>query len=335
MKVSKNILSYRYKKDFLINKSRFNKISEYLNKFVIDSHSSCPLCSSNECTNIAEVDRVGFPCDTLICNKCSLVFNNSFIQNIESLYSRDFSYERWEDPHESFKKRTRKDAFSWRRYNFLKQFIKNKDTQTRILEIGCGDGCNLYPFFKEGASTIGCDYSEDFLLPGREIGLDLRKGDFMEVLDQDYTFDVIMLVHSFEHFLDLTQQIERIKNFCSDETIIYVEVPGIKNWNRIKSDSLSQDGFASSNNFLDYIQYQHNYNFELRTLTQFWSGCGFELLYGDEWVRAIFKSAKNIHLESNHQFDIFKYLSEIEKDYLFSKDHLREIKANLKDLIGF
>ena len=333
MKISNQPLSYRYKKNFFINRSRFKKISDYITKFEIDSHSSCPLCSYNKFTKIAEVDRVGFPCDTLICNKCGLVFNNSFIRNIGSLYSKDFSYERWEDPYESFKKRTRGDAFSWRRYNFLKGYLKNKDTKNRILEIGCGDGCNLYPFFKEGESVVGCDFSEDFLLPGREVGLDLRNGDFKEILDQNSTFDIIMLVHSFEHFLDLNDQIQSIREFCSDETIIYVEVPGIRNWNRIKSDFLSQDGFVSSNNFLDYIQYQHNYNFELTTLTQFWTTCGFELLYGDEWVRAIFKPAKEIDSDWYSKFDIFKYLNDIEKDYLFSKDYLREIKTNFRDLI--
>ena len=73
MKISNQPLSYRYKKNFFINRSRFKKISDYITKFEIDSHSSCPLCSYNKFTKIAEVDRVGFPCDTLICNKCGLL----------------------------------------------------------------------------------------------------------------------------------------------------------------------------------------------------------------------------------------------------------------------
>ena len=335
MKISDHILSYRYKKNFPINKYRLKDISEYITKFNLGSHSSCPLCSSNEFIKIAEVDRVGFPCDTLLCKRCSLVFNNSFIKNIESLYSSDFSYERWVDPYESFKKRTEESAFSWKRFNFLKKYIKNKIHDNSVLEIGCGDGCNLYPFFEKGASVIGCDFSEDFMIPGRETGLDLRGGDFTEVIDPNYSFDIIMLVHSFEHFLDLGEQIRKIENFCSDETIIYVEVPGIRNWNRINRDFLSQDGFVSSNNFLDYLQYQHNYHFELTTLSQFWSSCGFESFYGDEWVRAIFKLGKAPETDTNHPSSIFKYLNNVEKDYLFSKDHLREIKTNLKEVIKF
>ena len=46
------------------------KLETTPNKINKGSHSYCPICSSDEVYLISEVDRVGFPCDTVVCKKC-------------------------------------------------------------------------------------------------------------------------------------------------------------------------------------------------------------------------------------------------------------------------
>ena len=50
----------------------------------------------------------------------------------------------------NFIKRTSKDSFSKQRFAFLKKTLgENLSNIERILEIGCGDGCNLLPYHQK------------------------------------------------------------------------------------------------------------------------------------------------------------------------------------------
>ena len=109
------------------------------------------------------------------------------------------------------------------------------------MEVGCGDGCNLYPYHLIGLNVKGFDYSEEFLEVGRKRGMNLIKGDFSSSKQQ---FDLILLVHSLEHMLDLDKVVRNVHNLLKDKGYVYVEVPGLRNWNRKQ---------AASKNILDCV----------------------------------------------------------------------------------
>jgi hypothetical protein len=92
-----------------------------------------------------------------------------------------------------------------------------------------------------------------------------------------------------EHFIDVDSELRQIRKILREGGYVYVEVPGIMNMNRPRAQALSEDGFRSTNDFLGYLQFQHNYHFELNTLRHFFERHGFEFLSGDEWIRAIFR----------------------------------------------
>ena len=51
---------------------------------------------------------------------------------------------------------------------------------------------------------------------------------------------------------------------------------------------------------MTYLQFQHNYHFDLSHLVEFWQRNGFKMIQGDEWVRALFRKEKvenNIKLQ--------------------------------------
>ena len=82
-------------------------------------------------------------------------------------------------------------------------------------------------------------------------------------------FDLILLVHSFEHMLDLDKVVRNVHNLLKDQGYVYVEVPGLRNWNRKQAESKNLGRLISSNNIMTYLQFQHNYHFDLSHLVEF------------------------------------------------------------------
>ena len=102
MIVDKQLLSFRYSKDFFLNRKKYGNLNNEERRVSTSSHSKCPNCASTNGVLIAEVDRVGFPCDTIVCLRCDLVFNNSFIEDSIAYYSQTFGNERWKDSETNF-----------------------------------------------------------------------------------------------------------------------------------------------------------------------------------------------------------------------------------------
>lgn len=87
---------------------------------------------------------------------------------------------------------------------YIKQF-KRLEQDSRILEIGCGDGGNLLPFAQMGYYTLGVDISERRIADAQKFFTDCNaKGDFLAsdvfLLEELYgTFDVIICHDVIEH----------------------------------------------------------------------------------------------------------------------------------------
>ncbi len=326
LKISNKLLSFRYKKTFILNHIKYKKLNLENKKIKTESHKSCPICDGREVDLIAEVDRIGFRCDTVVCKQCYFVFNNTYIRDPVDFYTNVWGSERWGDPEESFNKRTDSNSYSWKRMAFLAMSLgeRFKELNT-VLEVGCGDGCNLYPYHLQGRSTVGCDFNEDFLKPGRSKGLHLVCGD-IDSIEKDKVFDLVLLIHSFEHVIDMDKPIQSVAKHVAEDGLVFVEVPGVLGWNRVSNDVMQSMGLISTNNFLSYLQFQHNYHFDLDHLRVVWERNGFELVQGDEWVRAIFRRrekslsgfGKGVALESVRK-DSQYYLSMVEKDFLSIK----------------
>jgi len=295
-------------------------IRHFLNKdsfegVQLNSHSYCPLCSSKKIIKISEVDRVGFFCDTVICNDCNLIFNNNFVSNPNFYYSKIWGPQRWISPKDNFKKRTSDDSYAFKRFKFIYIFLKNKFKKIKtVFEIGCGDGCNLYPYHRINKEVHGFDFDMKFLEPGIELGMNLSNKEEIYIKKK---FDLILSIHSLEHMINIDIELERIVTMMKSSSYLYIEVPGVLNNNLPHKERLSEMGLKSGNNFLSYIQFQHNYHFTLETLKVFCARNGLELVYGDEWIRAIFvKSDKRPMITNfNKNIDIISHLRKTELDF--------------------
>jgi len=327
MNTSKKLLSYRYSKSFPLNKYKHKK--NYLRKKIFETkcHDVCPICGGENADLIAEVDRSGFICDTVVCQQCYFVFNDTFISNPEDIYLKDYAIKLWSNPEESFKRRTNIDSFAWKIMAFVASKLGYDFAKiSSVFELGCGDGCNLFPYHLIGKQASGCDFNEDFLKPGIEKGLNLIGGEIQNI-PKDKVFDLILLIHTFGHVIDLDETVRSVSNHLSKDGLVYVEVPGVLCWNSESSNRKESMGLKSSNNFFNYLQFEINYYFDLVHLKEIWERNGFELIEGDEWCRAIFRKkfsnddAINRTISSDKfTNNVYLYLTKVEKDFLNLKN---------------
>jgi ubiquinone/menaquinone biosynthesis C-methylase UbiE len=326
MNKTRQLLGRRYSKDNWLNRRKASKLKWSPDELHTADHECCPLCGAEDGILIAEVDRIGFPNDTVICSACQFVFNDSYLADPAEFYSKEWAGDRWVEPEASFKRRTAIGSHAWKRLAFLLLTIGRDgfDNIDSVLEVGCGDGCNLLPFHLSGKRVTGCDFDDKFLQPGRDRGMELLKGD-ISVISSNQTFDLVMLIHSYEHVIDLHGTIEQVKQRLNEGGMVFVEVPGLLNWNRPRARLLQDMGLRSSNNFLNYLQLQHNYHFDLSHLCFLWEQAGFDMIYGDEWVRAVFTQSHDeplretdvsIALRNRQTMDVLQHLQQVERDFI-------------------
>ena len=123
-------------------------------EIVLSSHGVCPLCGGNSGTVIGEKDRLGVPCCTVVCQNCGLVFNDSFLDAASSavFYEKYWRRMQWGgDSEKNFELRTRPDAYAWKRLAYVALKLEKEFSKMQVVaEAGCGDGCNLLPYYLLG-----------------------------------------------------------------------------------------------------------------------------------------------------------------------------------------
>jgi len=250
-----------------------NKLNERIqNKKIIFEDVSC-LCGSNEYDVISSIDRYGLEQQTVICKDCGLIRSNPrYIQEEYKLFYETDEYRLLYESN-SIKEcamvnfdaaENLKDG-----QNIIQIISKFKqiDNSVNILEFGCGGGWNLIPFVRRGANCIGIDYGKEYTQLGREYGLNILQGSLESVKGK---YDIIILSHVLEHFLDPISDLKEIKSHLCENGLLYISVPNITNL------SLAQ------------IQSAHTYYFCPDNLQYYVQSAGFKIIdYG---------KSQNIHM---------------------------------------
>ena len=113
---------------------------------------------------------------------------------------------------------------------YIKQF-KQLGQDSRILEIGCGDGGNLLPFAQMGYYTLGVDISERRIADAQKFFTDCNaKGDFLAsdvfLLEELYgTFDVIICHDVIEHIGEKKRFLSLLPQFLAKNGIVFMSFP--------------------------------------------------------------------------------------------------------------
>jgi 2-polyprenyl-3-methyl-5-hydroxy-6-metoxy-1,4-benzoquinol methylase len=325
------MLSSRFKNDskpvLKLNKIQLDSKSRVENNIQTGKYKfenvSCSICDSTDSELLAEKDRYGLEYHVVICKKCGLVFVNPRMTEESYIQFYDGEFRKLYVGVESPAK-----TYFYNRYiksstilNFIKSANPSIDFKgLNVLEIGCADGGILYYFKEQGCNVKGVDLGSEYLQYGREnYNLDLTQGSLKDVA-QDFIPDIIIYSHVMEHVLNLDFELKQLREKCSDKTLIYIEVPGIKNLEKIyKMDSLR------------YFQNAHTHHFSLTSLTNLFVKHGFRLIKGNEHVRSVFIKENSIKKESikNDYNDTLNYLTKTEKNRFIYPFKISTIKKNL------
>ena len=114
---------------------------------------------------------------------------------------------------------------------YVQSFIRIT-SQTRVLEIGCGEGGNLLPFAQASCRVTGIDLATTRIEEARRFFRQAKaKGTFLAADILQYapvtkeTFDLILMHDVIEHIADKGQLLAAIKHLLSPGGLLFIAFP--------------------------------------------------------------------------------------------------------------
>ena len=108
---------------------------------------------------------------------------------------------------------------------------KKIETGINVLEIGCGDGGNLLPFFEMGCNTVGVDMSEsrikDAILFFKMTHAKVKfiASDIFKLKELESNFDIIICHDVIEHIENKSVFLKNMKNYLKPQGLIFMSFP--------------------------------------------------------------------------------------------------------------
>jgi len=281
----------------------------------------CPVCESVESKVLSEKDRYGLYFPVVLCSGCGLIRTNPRMsqQSYNLFYNSEYRklYVGEEKANEVFFKSQKNKGKAIYEYLINNGFIPDKK-EYFVLEIGCGAGGILQYFKEQGARIKGVDLGEEYIDYGRDrYHLNLEYGTIDDI-EKDIKPDIIIYSHVLEHILDPVRELKLIKDHCNPDTVVYIEVPGIKAVHKnYRSD------------FLTYFQNAHVFHFSLNSLKNLMQQNGFKYVAGNEYIRSIFLlNNENAFLPIVSDVEnVSKYIYQTEKSrnqYYYSSGNIKK-----------
>lgn len=238
------------------------------------------VCGAHDDVIVAEVDKDGLPCQNVICRACGLIrINPRLTQDSYGRFYNDeyrdlygdlaLNEQRWEGL-----VRQGEEAFQF----FAPHIGREKGT---IFEVGCYMGAYLYPFYRRGWDAAGVDYGSAGIDFGRRISgiTTLCHGGLEKLEALDRQADVMLCNHVVEHFADLKCQLARIRQLLKPDGLFVIGLPGLFWW----------PVYSYGGDCRPLFQTAHCWQFSLAGITEVLEEMGFERVYGDEIIRAVFR----------------------------------------------
>lgn len=239
------------------------------------------VCGSREDVVISRRDRHGLSCQNVVCQNCGLIRINPRLDqdSYAKFYNEDYR-DLYMGPHKD-------SATEWESlarqgeefYAYFQPYFS--DRMKTVFEVGCYKGASLLPFFKRGWKVAGVDFGSEGIAFGKQkTGIDRLFAGGLEKLEAlNEQADLIISNHVVEHFDDVQAQLRRIYALLAPGGLFVVCVPGIYWWSIYGADA----------DLLHFFQTAHCWQFSLRTLTEVMARVGFERVYGDEMIKAVFR----------------------------------------------
>ena len=195
-----------------------------------------------------------------VCDKCGAVYQNPLpdLQKIRKTYSEMSNYT---NPGRDGKPSATKIAALDRQLAYLSEFLTPKG---RAFQIGCSDGYTLHRFQLAGWEVDGIDPSSRAIsLAKSQYNLELNNGFIEDFDSKGAQYDLIILTHVLEHFVDPKAVLLKCLEMLKDDGHIFIEVPSL----------IDQDTWPTS-----YFTFEHLTYFSPLSMTNLMQTCGIEPL---------------------------------------------------------
>jgi SAM-dependent methyltransferase len=101
----------------------------------------------------------------------------------------------------------------------------------KILDIGCGNGWDLYQFKKKGWEVAGVEPSRVAADIGNKAELNIFNGDLLSARYAADSFDYVRSNHSFEHIHNPNEILQEIHRILKQDGKLFIGVPNIRSTN--------------------------------------------------------------------------------------------------------
>ncbi|MGI0073218.1 MAG: class I SAM-dependent methyltransferase [Nitrosotalea sp.] len=297
-----------------------NKIN---NKKYVFEKISCLVCGSNSFEQLSEKDRYGLYMSVVICKKCGLVQTNprmnleSYTEFYDVEYTKLYNYTI--DATKEFQDQYKKGELI---YEYIEQVTGQPIKNKFIVEIGTGAGGILKYFQDHGNEVFGIDLGHEFIEYGKKKGLNLEVGTVKKLSSLKHRPDIIIYSQVIEHLLNPIGELLELQKFLSPDSVVYVEVPGIKHLT-----------ISYYRDFLKFLQNAHVYHFTLNSLCNCFKKAGFELISGNELITSLFRLGKIDDIYKSDYDSTVNFLKKLEKTRSYL--NLFTIKLKIFALIIF
>ncbi|WP_105619009.1 methyltransferase domain-containing protein [Vallitalea okinawensis] len=265
--------------------------------------------------------------DYYLCNNCNTLVAKTMLHDNEyniledenGFYSKDYWVEHVKDDYgyPDIFERSRKDIYDRCLY-WLKNIMKYKLPQAKILELGCGHGGLVYLMNLMGYQALGAELSPWVCeFSNRVFGNTMLKGRIEDLHIKDNEFDMIILMDVFEHLNKPLDTLKVIKSKLKDDGILVLQMPCFREFDKSYNELIDDKSI-----FVEQLKAnEHLYLYTMQGIKDILKVSGFNYIAFEKeyypYDMFIFAS----------QNELKKYDEESVLDYLESEKSARVILA--------
>lgn len=288
---------------------------------IILLQDNCPICGSTMVEDHIETNLSTFffplpenlikkakkePIKLKICQKCSFIFQVDVkIALIELIYTEFYKHYNLDTSIEF------QEVYRERTIKFMKELLP-KEIDSKVLDLGCGEG-TYFPFFETlGFQCYGIEPSEKAKIAKEKNPKATISSKFFLDLDKNelnIKFDVILMNWVLEHISGLDSFFNKLRIRLKDKAKLVIQVPDIK--------------YYIDNDIPLFYVHEHINYFTIETLRLLLERKGFEIMgekFGD--TPSILICAEYSGKESKKQVN-YSELFAIQKSFLLRNNDLK------------
>lgn len=180
--------------------------------------TACPICNQSGTIKIRDMVRGNKPIQVYRCEDCLLDF-------LESWDDAQRAYEFYDTNQYVWRPNVTGEYLKFNEYEIrFRQVRPWLKADTRLLDIGCGEGIFLRMVRSIVAEAEGCEITPSHVKQLREDGFKIWDCPLSEI-QPEKPYDILCMHAVLEHIPNVTSFLEDLKRFMHEDTKIFIEVP--------------------------------------------------------------------------------------------------------------